>query len=281
MTPEPTRSARERLQSTLQTVDGWLPVRLSHLIHRFADREIVLRASSLAFYGLVSALPLLMLAFAGVEAVAGEETLRSFAERVAVTGPEGTSDFLESLIASGGSFTIVTVLFTLWPATAYGAALRRALMRSSSHEDPVAGLRGRLLGLGLVLVLPVLLLAGIPLMFVLSTLSGDGMWGLIAGWGGAFAAGAALGTAITTLVYQAFAPATLGWRETVSGAALSAVATAAFSLLFVVYLDVGNTEERFGGGAIAVVVLIGLWLFVANILLLAGYQTVLELDEGD
>ena len=30
---------------------------------------------------------------------------------------------------------------------------------------------------------------------------------------------------------------------------------------------------------IAVVVLLGLWLFVTNILLLAGYETVLELED--
>jgi hypothetical protein len=60
---------------------------------------------------------------------------------------------------------------------------------------------------------------------------------------------------------------------------IAGFATAVFSLLFVIYLDVADIEERFGGGATAVVVMIGLWLFVANSLLLAGYQAVLELDE--
>ncbi len=63
------------------------------------------------------------------------------------------------------------------------------------------------------------------------------------------------------------------------GAALTAVVTAVFPLGFVVYLRLGDTEGRFGGGVIAVVLLLGLWLFVANILLLAGYETILELDD--
>lgn len=274
-----TPSLRERLQTVLGTIDGWLPARLSSLVHRIADRDILLIASSLAFYGVVSALPLLLLAFAAVEAVAGEGSLEAFADQAAETGPEGTGAFLEPLLGSGGSLTIATVLFTLWPATAYGGALRRAFMRWSSHDEPVTGLRGRFIGLGLVLALPALMLAGLPLMFTLSTLAGNGAGGMFLGWSLALFAGATLGTAVTTLLYKAFTPGSLGWRDTTSGGALTAVTTAVFSLLFVVYLSIGDTEERFGGGATAVVVLIGLWLFVANILLLSGYQAVLELDE--
>jgi membrane protein len=279
VTSNPAPAPRPRLHSWIRAVDEWLPRRVSGLVHRLADRELLLTASSLAFYGVVSVLPLLLLSFAAVEAVAGPQTLQSFVERAAGSGPEGTGAFLEPLLAGGGSLTFATVLFTLWPATAYGGGLRRALTRATELDEQASGTRGRVLGVGLVLVLPVLLLAGIPMMFVLSTLAGSGSLGLAAGWAAALAVGGLLGTVLTTLVYQAFAPASLGWRETVAGAAVSAGATAAFSLLFVVYLDVANIEERFGGGATAVVVMVGLWLFVANILLLAGYQTVLELDE--
>ena len=274
-------SLRPRLKSAAEAAERRLPERMSSLMRRIGNREILLVASSLAFYGVVSALPLLMLSFAAVEGIAGDEALESFAELAAETGPEGTGAFLEPLMADGGSLTVATVLFTLWPATAYGGGLRRALMRWSSQSDVMAGLRGRVMGLGLVLLLPALMLAGLPLMFTLSMLAGNGAVGMALGWGAALVAGALVGTVMTSLLYKAFTPDTLGWRDTASGAALSAVTTAVFSLLFVVYLSIGDTEERFGGGATAVVVLIGLWLFVANILLLAGYQTVLELDEED
>ena len=79
---------------------------------------------------------------------------------------------------------------------------------------------------------------------------------------------------------DAFSPAALGLRQSLTGAVLTAAVTGAFSLGFVVHLRLGDTEERFGGGVIAVVVLLlGVWLFVANTLLLAGYETVLELEE--
>jgi membrane protein len=272
---------RARFRSALETVEGRLPGRSSSIARRIADREILLTASSLAFYGVVSALPLLMLAFAAVEAVAGEEALEAFADRAAESGPEGTGAFLEPLLDSGGSMTLATVVFTLWPATAYGGGLRRAFMKWSSQDEAATGLRGRMIGLGLVLALPAFILAGLPLMFTLSTLAGNGAAGMALGWAIALIAGAVLGTGMTTLLYQAFAPGSLGWRDIAPGAALSAVTTAVFSLLFVVYLSVSDTEERFGGGATAVVVLLGLWLFVANILLLSGYQTVLELEERE
>ena len=277
MSAQLTRSARARLKRALERAEAALPQRVRSLVQRLGNREILLVASSLAFYGVVSALPLLMLSFAAVEAVAGDDALERFADLAADTGPEGTGEFLEPLISGGGRLTLVTVLFTLWPATVYGGGLRRALMRWSSQSDLVPGLRGRIMGLGLVLLLPALLLAGLPLMFTLSTLAGNGAASVILGWLAALVAGAVFGTVLASLLYRAFTPDTLSWKDTATGAALAATTTAVFSMLFVIYLSIGNTEERFGGGATAVVVLIGLWLFIANILLLSGYQTVMEL----
>lgn len=265
----------------LRAVDRRVPVHLSQLVRRIADRDLLTSASSLAFYGLVSALPLLLIAFALMAAVAGEETLQRFADQVSQSGPEGTGQFVDQLASNGGALTLATLVFALWPATAYGGGLRRTLVRHSDRDGgPAPGLRGRLLGLSLVLALPALVLAGLPLMFFLSTLAGDGPLATAAGWALALAAGALVGTLLATLLYRAFSPGDLGWRETLRGAGLTAFVTGTFSLGFVIYLEVGNTGDRFGGGTIAMVVLLGVWLFVANILLLAGYETVIQLHEG-
>jgi membrane protein len=272
-------AVKERSLDVVRTIDRWLPDRLSRLARRFADREILLSASSLAFYGLVSALPLLLIAFAFVEAVAGDDTLRRFADQVAEQGPEGSGEFLDQLVDNGGGFGVVTLLFTIWPATAYGGGLRRALSKHSEGSESAAGLRGRLLGLSMVLVLPVVILGGIPLMFFLSTLLGDGLLETALGWAVALTAGTIAATVLTTALYHAFSPEALGLRQSLLGASVTAAVTAVFSLGFVIYLELGDTEERFGGGVIAVVVLLGLWLFVANILLLGGYEAVLELED--
>lgn len=269
---------KQRIMRALQTLERWAPARLSGLARRFADSDILLSASSLAFYGLVSALPLLLITFAVVEAVSGDDTVRRFADEVSQSGPEGSGQFLDQLADGGGSLTFTTLLFTIWPATAYGGGLRRALTRHADRSESASGLLGRVLGLGMVLVLPVLMLAGLPLMFFLTTLSGDGMLATVLGWVLALGAGTVLATVVTTALYQAFTPGQLGMRQAASGALLTAVLTGLFSLLFVFYLQVGNTEDRFGGGTIAIVVLLGIWLFVANILLLGGFETVLEFE---
>lgn len=274
-------SVRARLQAALRAADRRVPLHLSQLVRGIADRDLLTSASSLAFYGLVSALPLLLIAFALMSAVTDEGTLQRFAEQVSRSGPEGTGQFVDQLVSNSDSLTLATLVFTLWPATAYGGGLRRTLARYSDGGDgPAPALRGRMLGLSLVLVLPVLVLAGVPLMFFLSTLSGDGPLATALGWTLALVAGTLTGTMLTTLLYHAFSPGDLGLRESLRGAALTAVVTGIFSLLFVVYLEVGNTGDRFGGGTMAMVVLLGVWLFVANILLLAGHETVVQLHEG-
>jgi membrane protein len=269
---------KERILSVARTVDGWLPARLSALVRRLADSEILLSASSLAFYGLVSALPLLVLTFAFVDAVAGDDAIQRFADQVTESGIEGVGQFLDQVADGGGSLTFATALFTIWPATAFGGGLRRALTRHSDRTEAASGVRGRLLALGMVLVLPVLVLAGIPLMFFLTTLSGDGVLATVFGWSVALLAGAVVATVVITAIYKAFTPGSLRLRQALVGALLTAVLTGVFSMLFVLYLQLADTEDRFGGGTIALVVLIGIWLFVANILLLGGFETVLELE---
>jgi membrane protein len=269
-------TVRERADAVVER----LPRRPRGLVRRLASRDLMAQASSLAFYGLVSALPLIMLTLAAVSAIAGDQAIERFVEQASASGPDGSSQFLEQLAGSGGSFTFATVVFTLWPATAYGGGLRRALVRASDHEEDGSGLRGRLRGVGLVLLLPAMMLAGLPMMFVLTSLSGDGAAATLLGWAIALGGATLIGTALTAGLYQAFSPAAFGWRSTIIGAALTATATTLFSAGFVLYLRVADTEERFGGGTIAIVVMLGLWLFAANAVLVAGYHATLELD-GD
>jgi membrane protein len=199
-----------RIRSLLSTVDAWLPDRISGLVRRFADSRILLSASSLAFYGLVSALPLLLITFALVEAMTGDGTVQRFVDQVSQSGPEGTGQFLSQLADGGGALTFTTLVVTAWPATAYGGGLRRALTRHSDRSESASGLRGRAMGLSMILILPFIVLAGIPLMFFLTTLSGDGALATALGWTLAFVSGTGVAAAVATALYLAFTPGALG-----------------------------------------------------------------------
>lgn len=273
-------AARDRADELLDAVDRRLPAPVDGVVRRISNRDVLLQASSLAFYGLISTLPLLVIAFAVVGAASGDGTLERFSSSLSRSGPSGVGRIVDQLVSSSRSLSWVTLLLAIWPATAYGGGLRRALQHASGEEPQLAGVHGRLLGLGLVLALPLLMLGGVPLVFVVTNLSGDGALATVLGWLLGLLAALLVGTATTAVLYRTFAPTELGWGAAVRGAAPVSFATAAFSLGFVAYLNLGDIEQRFGGGTSALVVLLGLWLFVANVLLVAGYHAVVAID-GD
>jgi membrane protein len=261
-------------------VRAWLPAPLGRLVDRLRRRELLLEASSLAFYGLVSALPLLVLAFSFVGAVAGEETLQQIAQQAEENGPAGAGRILEQLIDSGDTLSWAALVFTIWPATAYGGGLRRALGRAAEDSGGAPALRGRLTALLMVFALPVLVLGGLPLVALLTSLQDDGLAGTVLGWGLAIVVGGGGLTLLLSLLYRIFTPARIGWGHVLRGAALAAAVTSLFSVAFVAYLRIGDVEDRFGGDTIGLVVMLGVYLFVANALLLGGFEAAAELEEG-
>jgi membrane protein len=254
-----------------------LPPGINRIAERIAGRELLLEASSLGFYGLVSALPLLTVTFSIVGAVAGEDSLRQLAQQAEDNGPAGTGEILQGLLENSDGLSWVALVFMIWPATAYGGGLRRALSRAS--DESASALRGRATAIGLVFALPVLLLAGLPLAAILTALGDDGLAGTLLGWGVALVAGVTALTLILWVLYHVFTPDELDWKDTVRGAALTAAVTTVFSIGFVAYLRLGNVEDRFGGATIGLVVMLGVYLFVANALLLAGFEAAAHLDE--
>jgi membrane protein len=254
-----------------------LPPGVNRIAERIAGRDLLLEASSLGFYGLVSALPLLTIAFSVVGLIAGEDSLRQLAQQAEENGPAGTGEILQGLLDNSDGLSWAALVFTLWPATAYGGGLRRALTRAS--DESASALRGRATAIGLVFTLPVLSLAGLPLAAVLTSLGDDGLAGTLLGWGVALVAGVTLLTLILWALYHVFTPDDLDWKDTIRGAALTAAVTTVFSVGFVAYLRLGNVEDRFGGATIGLVVMLGVYLFVANALLLAGFEASAQLDE--
>lgn len=272
---------RDRLRERLVGGVERLPPRARGLVRRLGERELLLEASSLAFYGLVSALPLLVLTFTIVGAVGGEDTLQRIASQAEENGPAGTGRLLEQLMESSDTLSWAAIVFTVWPATAYGGGLRRALQRASGDGGRAEALRGRATAFLMVLALPVLVLAGLPLVALLTTLEDDGLVGTVLGWAIALLAGVAALTVAISLIYRIFTPERLSWGHVARGAGLTAFVTTLFSVGFVVYLRAGQVEERFGGDTIGLVVMLGVYLFVANTVLLAGFEAAAELEDPE
>ena len=261
-------------------MDG-LPPGPARVLGRLLDRRVVLVASSLAFYGLISALPLLLVSLTAAEWVLGPDAVRRLAQQATRTDARGVAQILLDVGGGTGGPAWWAYLFVLWPATAYGGGLRRAFMEAHGDEETLPALKGRAIGLLLVLILPLVVLGGIPVAFVLTRLWEGGLVGTFAGLGVGLLGGVVAGTLLNAVLYQAFTSEDLGWARTLPTAAVVATATSLMSVGFVEYVRLATLEQRYGSATLAMVLLFGVWLFAVNVLLLAGYHAILEYQRAD
>ena len=280
----PDLDVRQAVEPVTRRLRSWmdrLPPGPARVVARLLDRQVLLAGSSLAFYALVSALPLTLLSLTLADDLFGPEAVRQVSQQLTASEARGAGRMLMDVSSAAQSPSWVIYAFVLWPATAYGGGLRRAFMEANGDRETLPGLKGRAIGLLLVLVLPVVLIGGIPLTFVLTRLAGDGLAGTLVGVALAVVGGAVTGTLLNTLLYHAFTSEDLGWRRTVPTAALVATLTALMSLGFVVYLRFADLEQRYGSEVLATVLLLGVWMLAVNVLLLAGYHAIVEYERAD
>ena len=236
--------------------------------------DVFLYSAALAFYGLVSVAPLVVVALWITSLVVGEAEVHRVADELARLAPAavGVDRALERVADLGTALGLVAVATALWPATAYGSALARVLDRVDG-DRAVTSLRGRGLALLLVGVVPVLVLGSLVASYVGAAALGDG--GVEVAVGLALAVGAGFVSTVTTVavIYKVFPRTPPAWRTAFGGAAIAASAISILSAAYVTYLRYGaNFERHYASDALAAVVLLGLWLFAANAALLVGYR---------
>jgi uncharacterized BrkB/YihY/UPF0761 family membrane protein len=263
--------AVEAVRARARTAVTRLPEPLEHLVHWVRSPEFFTTSASLAFYAMISLPPMVLIAFWVAGAVVSDASLEGLGAQVEGQTPEDlpVGAVLRGLIDVAERTGPLAALAAVWPATAYGAALARAFTEAAPRsQQRIRGWRGRLLALGLIAVLPFVVFSALAALYLVPRLVGSG-WALTAVLGlGAFA----VLTLLVMLVYRLFSLRDTRWDDLALGAATASALVTVVTGGYLVYLRFADFTQRYGTTSLATAVLLGLWLLLANAVLLVGYR---------
>ena len=219
--PRPRRSARDTIRRARRGVAA-----------ARAD-DVFLYSAALAFYGLISVAPLVVVALWITSLLVGPTQIHHAAGDLARFSPQalGADRALERVAHLGTKLGLLAVAAALWPATAYGSALVRVLDRLTG-DRAATGLRRRGAALLLVCVVPVLVLGSLVASYAGAAHLGDSVVEIAVGLGVALVFGFTATAMTVGFIYRVFPRTKLGWRSTIRGTLMAA---ASISVLSVAY----------------------------------------------
>jgi uncharacterized BrkB/YihY/UPF0761 family membrane protein len=272
------RRVKKAERRLVDRIEEHLPRPIRALVSRIRKHDILLFAASLAFYATVSIVPLVMLILSVVSLVLGDQRVHELAQQVGRLAPKNLgADRLVLHVSTVATRTSVVAFITgLWPATSYGAGLIRAFDEISPSPDRGApGLRGR--GLVLLLLLPFFVVGALIGSYAGSQALGSSTAGRVVGVVIALATGFVGAAGGIALIYWIFPRERLSLHQIVVATAITAGAITVLSLLLTLYVTLGaNFGQHYATSGLASFVLLAVWLFLSNAMLLAGYRLALD-----
>ncbi len=251
---------------------------MQDVVERSRNQDILLFASGLSFYALVSIVPLAIFVIWIASLIVGDQRIHSVAAELKKVAPENldVSGFVERVAKLGTSLGVPALVTALWPASSYGAGLRRAFDRLGPKKPrELKGLKGR--GLALVVLLPLFVMGSLLGSYAGTALVGNALWERILGFALALLIGF-VGTAVgAALIYRIFPPERLSPRQILKGTIWSAATISLLSLGFTAFANTASFAKHYGTAGVAALVVLAVWLFLANALLLVGYRVALDL----
>jgi len=272
------RRSAQAPKRLLDRVQDRLPAPIERFLKHARAQDVLLYAAALGFYGLVSVVPLTILVMWIVGLVLGDHRTHQLAAELRRVAPKnlGAGQALERVAQLGTQLGVVSTITALWPATAYGSGLERAFDRLSPRADTrLEGLKGR--GLFFLVVLPVFILGSLLGSFAGLEALGSGGAARVIGYAVALAGGFLATGAALILIYRIFPPTRLRWRQVLRATLVAGAGISVLSLAFVAFVSAGaNFEQHYATSGLAGIVLLALWLFLSNVLVLVGYRVALE-----
>ncbi len=241
--------------------------------------DLAASAATLTYYAAIAVVPWALLAIWSTTWMPGGADAESLSKlRVLIPPQMGGRGVFDEAVAVGTGLSLLSALVLLFPASFYGEGIRRACVPLHPREDRFTGWRSRAWVLGLLVALPPLTYVVVTVAGALTTLAPDG------GGTGGFV-DLAVRVVVEFIVVWLTLTVALTWvywrvtpgRPKLGVAAAAALATSSFIagftqgfLLFLsLPIDVG---VPYGGlRVIGGVVAVGLWLFVAHVIVIVGW----------
>lgn len=256
------------------------PKKVQAIAEAVREKDIPLYAASLAFYSIISLVPLLIVVLWISGAIVGDDKLARVAEILGKAGSSNaeTTKALKRLLDVRAGVGIFSIITGLWPASSYGAGLQRAFNElAPGRRKKLSGLRGR--GLLLLALIPVFVVGSLGASFAGTTLLGKGTAATIAGWFLALVLGFGATAVGAGLIYKIFPPTPLQWSSIVKASLVTAAGVSVLSLAFTMYLNLGgNFAQHYATAGVTTFVFAALWIFAANAMLLVGFAVALVED---
>lgn len=245
--------------------------------------DLTLTGAGLTFYAGIAIVPSLLVGCWVSRLVLGRSRVERLATSLGSALPDslGASEVASRLVVAGAGLGVLGSLVALFPASLYGEGLRRAFLALEDDTERLAGWRGRLRVIPLLVLTPVLMPAVLLVTPTLARLLDSGR-----------AAPTALGVFVALVVDWLVLSLPLTWTYRVVGPSLSswrAAAWAGFSTAsfvsgflqgFVLFLALPlDLNAPFGGlPVVGAVSALSLWLWVLHLVVLFGYAFALQID---
>jgi YihY family inner membrane protein len=272
------RSAGRLTARALDWLQDRLPTPIGRALKQARDQDILLYSAALAFYAIVSVVPLTIVVMWVITLVLGDQRTHQLAEEIRKIAPKaiGADTALERVADLGARLGIISILTALWPATAYGSGLERAFDHLGPRSDrKLEGLRGR--GLFFLLIMPTFVLGSLIGSFLGTVALGSDGLVKVAGYVLALVTGFLAATVGLVVIYRIFPPKPLPWRQVIRATLVAGTGISLLSFLFFLFVGLGaNFESHYATSGLAGLVLLAVWLFLSNALVLVGYRVALD-----
>lgn len=249
-----------------------LPEGVRAVIEGAARHQTTVLAGGLAFFGLLSISPAVGVGLGLLRMLAPDALVGTLVDTLQDSFPEtlGLGGLLEQMEDRAGRYAGIGLLVLLWPATTMASGWRRALEAVYEQETTpaVRGLVGRVKGLAVGFGLLAGMLALVAAMVAATTMAGQRGAAVAA----IVAAAVALQFGFALLVYRFLPGESAPWSRLWPGAAWSTLGVGVVTVGLALALTVaGQFAERYPP-ALSTAVVLGLWLYGANLSLLLGAE---------